>query len=779
MHRIIKKGETMINNFKEEARKILVLSKNEMFELKHPYVGSEHLLLAILKTKNNVSSKLNEQGLTYQKLKDEIIDIIGVGTKPSEWFLYTPLLKRIIETASIDSRENNNGEITVEHLFTAMLEEGEGVAIRIMIGMNIDIDELYNEFSYRFVNQKKNGKKKKLLVEELGIDLTEKATAKLIDPVVGRKKEITRVLEILSRRNKNNPVLIGEPGVGKTAIVEELARLIANDEIPSLRNKKIISLNMSSTVAGTKYRGEFEERMNKMIKEIEENDNIILFIDEIHTLVGAGGAEGAIDASNIFKPALARGKIHLIGATTTQEYKKFIETDGALERRFQKVIVEEPSEKEIKEILMSLKEIYENYHHVILKEEIIDKIIELSKKYIHNRKEPDASIDILDEVCAKVSLKENKNAKKYKELKRNYMETKEKKNQAIIKNDFQAASIYKEKENKIVDEINHLELDLYKNNKKEVLVEEVAQVIHMKSSVPVYEILKDNNKMIKEIENTLTKTIIGQDKSLSEVINIAKKIKLGFFDHQCYSFLFAGPSGVGKTELAKTFAKTLVGENVIRLDMSEYSESHSVSKIIGAPPGYVGYQDYTNISEEIRNKPYSVLILDEIEKAHPNVLNLFFQILDEGQIKNANGNIIHFDNVIIIMTSNIGFDDIHVGFQPQGDSITQTKLREFFSVPFINRIDNIITFNTLTKDNMKKIIALKLNDLKKKYQNFVKIRIKNKVGEEILKASNYIEFGARKIDKIIRDQLENKIIDSVIQGEKEITLNQLKDEIAI
>lgn len=773
------KGETMINNFKEDARKVLVRAKNEMFELRHPYVGSEHLLLAILKGNNEVALKLKEQGLTYQKLKDEIIDIIGIGTKESDWFLYTPLLKRIIETASIDSRENNNGEVTIEHLFTALLEEGEGVAVRIMIGMDIDIDELYNEFSYRFISNKKGGKNKKLLVEELGIDLTEKAASNLVDPVIGRMKEINRVLEILSRRTKNNPILIGEPGVGKTAIVEQLARLIVNDEIPNLRNKRIISLNMAALVAGTKYRGEFEERMNKMIREIEQNDNIILFIDEIHTLVGAGGAEGAIDASNIFKPALARGKIHLIGATTTQEYKKYIEADGALERRFQKVLVEEPEEGVVKEILMNLKEIYESFHHVILKENIIEQVIRLSKKYIHDRKEPDASIDILDEVCAKVSLKENKNTKKYKELKKNYLELKEKKNQAIIKNDFKAASRYKEEENKIVNDINVLELELYKDDRKEVMLEEVAEVIHMKTGIPVYEILKDNNRIIEEIENTLTKTIVGQEHALKELINVAKKIKLGFFDHQCYSFLFAGPSGVGKTELARTFGNSLVGKNVIRLDMSEYSEAHSISKIIGSPPGYVGYMDYKNISEEIRNHPYSVLILDELEKAHPNIINLFFQILDNGKIKDASGNVIYFDNVIIIMTSNIGFDDIQVGFQPKEKSVVTSKLKEYFSLPFINRIDNIITFNALNKEDITTIIYQKLEEVKKKYQSKIKVNIKNDIIEDIITESHYSDYGARKIDKIIKDSLENKIIDAIIEEKKIITLSTIKDTIAL
>jgi len=394
----------MFSNFTEEARNIIVLAKQEMKKLKHPYVGSEHLLLAILKDDNNISNTLKSYNLDYKKLRNEIINIIGVGSRESEWFLYTPLLKRIFETAIIDSKENNS-DVTIEHLFNALLEEGEGVAIRILIGMNIDIDSLYKEFTYsKPIKRKKN---KKLLVDDIGIDLTKKALNNELDPVIGREQEIKRVLEILSRRCKNNPILIGEAGVGKTAIVEELSRMISLGNVPlSLKNKRIVSLDMASLVAGTKYRGEFEERMNKIIKEVEENDDVILFIDEIHTLVGAGGAEGAIDASNIIKPALARGKLRCIGATTIEEYKKYIEQDKALERRFQKVEIEIPDKEKTKEILLRLKKIYEKYHMVEIKDSVIDTIIELSDKYIYDRYEPDKSIDILDEVCAKVSIKE-------------------------------------------------------------------------------------------------------------------------------------------------------------------------------------------------------------------------------------------------------------------------------------------------------------------------------------------------------------------------------------
>ena len=767
----------MFSNFTEEARNIIVLAKQEMKKLKHPYVGSEHLLLAILKDDNSISDALKKYNLDYKKFKNELINIVGIGTKESEWFLYTPLLKRIFENAIIDSKENNS-DVTIEMLFNSLLEEGEGVAIRLLIGMNIDIDDLYKEFSNTITKTNKRKKNKKLLVEEIGINLNKKALNNELDPVIGRKEEIKRILEILSRRCKNNPILIGEAGVGKTAIVEELSRMIIEGNVPiSLKNKRIINLDMASLVAGTKYRGEFEERMNKIIKEVEENDDIILFIDEIHTLVGAGGAEGAIDASNIIKPALARGKLRCIGATTISEYKKYIEQDKALERRFQRVEIEIPDKEKTKEILTKIKKIYEKYHMVEIKDEVIDTIIELSNKYIYDRYEPDKSIDVLDEVCAKVSLKETKEAKKYNELKLEYKIINSKKKESIINSKFKEASKYKEKENEIINEINNIELKLYNKKKKEVTKKDVAEVINIKTKIPVYELLNENKKEIKKIEQTLKNNIIGQDESIKELIKNTKKLKMGFKDkNKCYSFLFVGPSGVGKTELSKLFGECLVGvNNVIRLDMSEYSESHSVSKIIGSPPGYVGYSDNKNILEEIRNKPYSVLILDEIEKANPAIINLFYQILDEGKIKDSCGKQVRFDNVTIIMTSNIGFNDIHVGFN-KNTNYTISKLKEYFDVSFINRIDNIIEFNYLNEENIKTLINEKLNKLKYKYKN-AKIKINNNVIDEIIKLSNYNEYGARKLDKIIKNNIENIIIDELLEDNYNIDIKTLKEKV--
>jgi ATPases with chaperone activity, ATP-binding subunit len=769
----------MFGNFTEETRKIIVTAKKEMSDLKHPYIGSEHLLLSILKNKNEVSEKLKKYNIFYDNIKEEIINILGKGKEKNDYFLYTPLLKRVFENAIMDSKENNNGNVTVWHLFSGLLEEGEGVAIRIMMSMNINLDELYNDFSYKLINTKSN-KEEKLLLDEIGTDLTKRAKSGKTDPVVGREKEIKRCLEILSRRTKNNPVLIGSAGVGKTAIAEEIARKIVNEEVPnSLKNKRIISLDMGGVVAGTKYRGEFEDRMKKILKEIENNDNIILFIDEIHTLVGAGGAEGAIDASNIFKPALARGKLKIIGATTTDEFKKYIEEDGALERRFQKVFVEIPSKEIVFKIISKLKPLYENFHKVKISNENLKKIVSLSEKYIYDRNEPDRSIDVMDEVCAKVSLKETKNIKKYNDYNKELKEIIKEKNDAIVNQKFNIAFKLKTKENTLLTKLNNLSIDSDNDkDKKEVSINDIAEVINIKTNIPVYEILNDNYNQIKSMEKELKNNIIGQDIAIKQVIKIAKLVKMGFTDkHACYSIILAGPTGTGKTHLAKIFGKALVGErNVIKMDMSEYRERHSISKILGAPPGYVGYKDHTNILEEIRNKPHSVLIVDEIEKAHPSIIDLFYQILDDNKIKDSNGKIVRFDHVTILMTSNIGFHDIKVGFSKNEN--TSTKMKESFSLPFINRVDNIVKFNQLKKDNVKVIIENKIEKLKEKfYKKEIEITINKNVVKELIDLSEYETYGARKIDKIIKDKLGDLILERLLNGEKNIILDSIIEKI--
>ena len=699
-------------------------------------------------------NKFKKYKITYKSFKEELINLVGMGDNTPDLLLYSTTLKTILENAIIESRETGD-EISVNELLLSLLNEGEGKAIRILLSLGVDINKLYSDISEkRKIKQKKS---KKLIVEELGVDLTKRAKNNELDPVIGRDIELNRVIEILSRRTKNNPLLIGEAGVGKTAIAEELARRIVSGNVPMpLKNKRIISVDMACTVAGTKYRGEFEERIKKMVKELEDNDDVIIFIDEIHTLVGAGGAEGAIDASNILKPALARGKLKLIGATTISEYKKFIEKDNALDRRFQKVFVEEPDKSNLKNILMNLKSIYEAYHGVKIEEKLIDKIIELSDRYIYDRCEPDKSIDILDEVCTKVSLKEAKEEKEIIKLSDCLTKIQKEKNNAIINQNYDKAYSLKEDEEELQSKINKLKLDYMRKEKvKKVKLKDIVEVVSSKTKIPINEISKDYITSINEIEKTLKENIIGQDEAINKLIDISKKIKLGIKDkNRSYSVLFCGSTGTGKTYLSKLFAENLVGKNnVIKLDMSEYSESISINKIIGSPAGYVGYDDNKNILEEIRNKPYSVLILDEIEKAHKSVLNFFLNILDEGNCKDSSGKTVRFDNVLIIMTSNAYVSKSLMGFNKK---TTNNSLEDFFSKEFINRIDEIVPFNKFTEEDINKIIIKEANKCYKKYnsENIISLDMINR----IIKESNYEEYGVRKLCKAVRKEIENQIV---------------------
>ncbi len=750
----------MYNNFNEEAQEILVKAKLEMLELKHPYVGTEHLVLALLHTNNELSEKLATFNLTYNNFKNEIINIIGKGSKKSEFFLYTPLLKKVFENAIMDCNDSNQKEITPSHLFSALLDVGEGIAIRIFINMKLDLDTMYDTFTSKVFTKDKNNSS--LLIEKLGINLNEKAANNETDPVIGREKEINMLEEILCRRTKNNPLLIGAPGTGKTAIIEELAKRITEGKVSNkLQNKKIISLDMASAVAGTKYRGEFEERMKKIIDEIEQNDNIILFIDEIHTLIGAGGAEGAIDASNILKPALARGKIKCIGATTNDEYKKHFEKDKALERRFQIISITEPTIEETKNILTKITPLYEKYHNVSVSNEIIDKIIELTEKYVYNRYRPDKQIDILDEVCSKASITKNKQTKETSKL----SDTINKKKQSIKENNWKKAYEYKLKENKLSEYL------LEDKNKVTVTIDNIADVIHSKTTIPVYEIMKDNKQIINKISDTLTKNIIGQDYAINELIKITKRIKLGYHENKCISLLFTGPSGVGKTKLATLYGNIISNNKVIKLDMSEYSDITSVNKFLGSSPGYIGYDENKYILSIIKDNPTSTIILDEIDKAHPKIINLLYQILDTGIATDAKNNIINFSNNIIIMTTNKGTESQTIGFQSD-KNINIDELKETFNTALINRIDNIVTFHPLTKEAVTKIINNELNKLSNKYHD-INITYEKNIIDEIIDLSNYKEFGARKISKIINNQIENIIIDNLLKEEKNIIIDSI------
>ena len=725
----------MFYNFTDEARKIIVNAKKEMLNLKHPYVGTEHLLLALLKQKNALSNKLYKVGLSYSLVKKKLIDLVGIGKEESKLSLYTPVLKNVIENANDISKEYKT-DITPEFLFLGILEEGEGIALRLMMNCGVDLDKLYQDFINKINKCKKN---KKLYIEEVGINFNKRARNGDFDPVVGRDKEINSLIEILVRRTKNNPLLIGEAGVGKTALVEELSRRIENNDVPTkLLDKKIINVDMSSLVAGTKYRGEFEEKVNKIIKELEEQDDIILFIDEIHTLVGAGGAEGAIDAANILKPALSRNKLQCIGATTINEYKKYIEKDKALDRRFQSLIIDEPKEEDVKNIVFKLKPIYEKYHNVEISNDLLNLIIKLSNKYLKNRKNPDKTIDILDEVCTHAGIKENKEMILYRNLTKDLKHVLEQKKQYIIVNNYQKALEIKEEEQRLMDVINDLELKLTKKISNKVTKKDILEVLKKKINIPIYE-LENNRVNARRLFKQITNEIVGQEAAIKNIIDsYINNIK----DNQCISFLLSGPSGVGKTKFSTVFS-SIISNNVIRLDMSEYSEEHSISKLIGSPAGYVGYDDNQYIFNQIRTYPFTTIILDEIERAHPKVINLFLQILDNNQIKDSKGNDIYFNNTVIIMTTNIEVKDT-VGFMKRQNN---EELNNYFGIPFINRITNIVKFKKLEFNDIQKIITKRI---KQKYQ---KSNLNKHKFLEIIDKIQYDEYGARQIEQVLKKEI--------------------------
>ena len=766
----------MFSKFSDDSQKILIRAKKEMMEFHHPYVGSEHLLLAILKYKNDVSAKLKEEGITYDIFKKEVLRVVGLGEEDNHWFLFTPLLNRIIETSVITSRELNFNEVEVSHLFLALLEEGDGVAIRILSTLDVDIDGLYEEFSTKSVD-KKSRHKKKLLIEEFGVDLTEKALNAEIDPVIGRDDEIEKLINILSRRCKNNPLLVGEAGGGKTAVVEELARRISKEEVPEhLKGKRIISVEIASLVAGTKYRGEFEERVSKILKEIESRDDVIIFIDEVHTIVGAGGAEGAIDASNILKPSLARGKFKLIGATTLEEYKKTIEKDKAFDRRFQKIEIMEPNEEKTYQILLELKDLFCSFHRVSIEDDLLKEIISLTNKYMHNRMQPDKSIDILDEVCSKVQLQNSKEQNEIRLIKRKLDKLQIEKNNFVVKQDFKNALILREKEKELLDKKNNLLFKNFKNTKiKKVTLSDIEEVIFEKTRIPIFNMETSNLKNLELSLEKLYEKVLGHEDNIKKLCSFTKRLKMGFCSlNRPASFLFVGPTGVGKTYLAKEYAKLVGGENAfIRLDMSEFREGHTISKIIGSPSGYVGYDDGKNILEDVRNNPFSVILLDEIEKASPEVLNLFLQILDEGYIKDSTGKKICFQHATIIMTSNIGFGKEEIGFCKDSSSVN-SKLKEFLSVEFLNRIDEVMIFEQLTDEVIRKILDKKIKEVKDKFlEKGITLKIGKKVIEEIIELSNYREYGARKLDKILESKVDSIVIDEILDGKNNVVINTI------
>ncbi len=762
----------MFIKFNEEAQKVLKNSKKEMQKLKHIYVGSEHFLLSLLKSNTSLCSKLNIYGLTYNKFRDELIKIVGVGKNTTNYIIWTPLLKRVLINAIMDTKDDSRKEVTLENIFLALLDEGEGIAVRIINNLNINIDDLYLEINNKTNDVPRNN----LLVYEYGIDLNKLACENKLDPLIGRDDEVNRLIEILLRRTKNNPLLIGEAGVGKTAIVEGLAMKIVKGDVPNnLLNMKIVSIQTSALVSGTKYRGEFEERINKILKEVEDS-NIILFIDEIHTLVGAGGAEGAIDASNIIKPSMARGKIRLIGATTIDEYKSTIKKDKALNRRFQDITIEEPNLSKTKNIMKNIKKIYEEYHNIKIDDNVLDELVNLTNKYMPTLYNPDKSIDILDEVCVRCSLTKNKYSKKIDGLKDELKRINSAKNNFIVKHNFNEAYKLKNYELSLESKLNKMLCKKDNHSVYNVTIYDVAKVLRDKSHFPIYEVLSSDYNSLKTLNMKLKNIVVGQDKAIDELVKTIKRIQLGFRESiKPLSILFQGSSGVGKTMLVKEYCK-LTNMPLIRLDMSEYREDHTVSKIIGCPPGYVGYSDNKNILEKVKDNPYGIILLDEIEKASPSVLNLFLQILDEGRINDSSNNMVDFSKTVIIMTSNIGCLTNKVGFI--NNEMSKQELRSKLSTELVNRIEKVIVFNKLTRDNIRTIVNNMFKVLKKKYaKHDIKIYIKKDIYDKISEKSNYNIEGARRIKHLLEEEIDNIVLDALCDGKKRVILNSNMIEI--
>lgn len=703
----------MFNNFGFISSSILKEAEKERYKLSHPYVGSEHLLLAILKSDNELKTKLSEYNLTYKRFRDELIKVVGIPKKNIDVNLYTPLLKRVISTALSDAKENNEGKVTPTHLLLAMLDEGEGIAIRIMIGLNINLDDLYDELKIKPSTIPSN----KLELYNVGTNLNDKVDS--FEPVIGRDTEINNLIEILLRKKKSNPLLIGPAGVGKTAIVEELARRIKNKDVPeSLENKIIVELPMGDLVSGTKYRGEFEERLTKIIKEVIKNKNIILFIDEVHTISNAGGAEGAINASDILKPYLARGDIKVIGATTIKEYERFIAKDKALERRFEIINIKEPSLEETELILKGLKECYEKHHNIKITDENIREIVNLGNKYLHAKKNPDKTIDLLDSICAHVKRKST-TKESTKALEKKLQELTNEKEKCVLASKFSDALDIcleiKKIEEKIVQKKNNIP--------GTITLEDILFILENKSNIPMF---LDKEKLMNDLANTLNNHIYGEEKAIQKLLT---NLKTYFNNEKNLKVLLVGPSGVGKTSSIKLISKELKN-SLIRLDMSEYNLETSVNKLIGVSHGYIGYED-DYIFNKVKYNPYSIILVDEIEKAHPSVLNLFLQIMDEGFIHDSHGEIIDFSHTLIFMTSN-AYKNNCVGFGENNNE----NLTETFSEEFLGRFDDIITFEALTKE-------IVINYLKEKLGNI------NVDYNELLKEINYSKYGFRYINKII------------------------------
>lgn len=770
----------MMSNFSEEAQNVLNGAKEEMIGLKHPYIGTEHLILSILRVDNEIRERLFSYNLSYEGYRKVVMDMVPMGSVEADNFIYTPLLRRVIESSCYMARENGLGDISVRNLFASMLDIGEGTGIRGLVNMGININDLYTEFH----SLSRGKSKKKLMVMEFGVCLNDMARDGKLDPVIGRDKEVTRVMEILCRRSKNNPVLVGEAGVGKSAIVEEVARRIEFEMVPDrLLGKRIISISMANLVAGTKYRGEFEDRMRKLIKEVEEEDDIVLFIDEVHTLVGAGGAEGAIDASNILKPALARGKFVCIGATTVGEYKKSIRADSALDRRFQVVSVKEPSMNDARGIIGGLRDIYEVYHNVVLSDEVLDDIVEYADRYIVGRFFPDKAIDVMDEVCAMVSTRGDEKRKCIRELRGRINLVRRDKNCSILGNRLEEAYKMLREEKRLLGEVDAMSF-AGKRGRNVVERGDVIDVVERISGVSIYMDRYRGSECMQGFREVIGESFVGSERVKRALSGIVWKWFYGLGKRRGV-YLFAGPTGVGKTMAGKLLGKMLGsrdGDNVIRIDMSEFSDSSSVSKVIGSNPGYVGYEDMGSVVERIRNMPSGVILLDEVDKAHSSVMGLFYQIMDEGFIRDNRGNLVNVNN-LIVMTTNVGYEKGRVGFDGDKERGNEcdSELRRVFGDAFMNRIDGVVYFDSLEREDVMVIAKREIEGILKENKWLEEYR-ERFMDEEfiagIVRDSDFTEYGARKVKRLVSERMESVIVDKMDSiGKEEMDKMAIKREV--
>ena len=813
----------MMQRFTDDAQRVLSLAQEAALELGHDYVGTEHVLIGLTKVKNGVAAKaLEELGLVTEDIFEAVEEHVGRGNKKATSIYMTPRVKHVLELAIQVANQMNHNYVGTEHILLGLLSDGSGVAVAILRAMNIRSNDVVEAIRSILGSNKgsNNGGQEGINsnndlgeLSDFATDLNESAKQGKIDPVIGRDTEIQRVIQILSRRTKNNPVLIGEPGVGKTAIAEGLAQRIVTGNVPEiLRNKRIISLSIGSMLAGAKYRGEFEERLKKAIDEVQQHDDMIIFIDEIHTLVGAGATEGAMDAANILKPALARGEFQVIGATTLDEYKKHIEKDAALERRFQPVQVGEPNEEDALEILKGLRDRYEAFHKAKITDEALTAAVSLSSRYITDRFLPDKAIDVVDEAASKVRMKVFSAAPDVKALEDRLNTVKKEKEAAVTSQDFEKAAELRDEEQSLLKEIGDKKsIAKEKSDQKLIVTEEdIAAVVAQWTGIPVAKIAEEESATLLHLEEELHKRVVGQDEAVTAVAKAVRRARAGLKDPKrpIGSFLFLGPTGVGKTELARALASSLFGDEsaMIRLDMSEYMEKHTVSRLVGAPPGYVGYEEGGQLTDAVRRKPYSVILLDEVEKAHADFFNILLQVLDDGRLTDSQGRTVDFRNTVIIMTSNLGAKALHknstelgflapkkaeshsndskrIDFKEAKKSVLDAVKRHF-RPEFLNRIDEMIVFHPLTEEDLTKIVTILMSDVIKRLgERDLHLEITPEAMKLLVKEGSDFTMGARPLKRAIQRLIEDPVSDLILKGEaiagKTIKANAKDNDIVV